>query len=81
VARTLTKEEISALPVADRIELIGDLWDSLDPQSLPVPESHRRALDEALLDCAENPDAGESWDRIRNELFPKKLAYEKEDEE
>lgn len=72
MARTLTKEEISALPVIDRIELIGQLWDSLDPQSIPIPESHRRALDEALLDYAKNPEAGESWDRIRDDLFPKK---------
>ena len=72
MARTLSKDEISALPIADRIELIADLWDSIDPQSLPVPESHHRALDEALRDHAKNPRAGESWDRVRDDLFPKK---------
>ena len=72
MARTLSKEEIEALPVPERIELISELWDSIDPQSLPVPDSHRRILDEAMVDYAKNRDAGESWDRIRDDLFPKK---------
>lgn len=72
MARILTKEEISALPVADRIELIAQIWDSIDPQSLPIPESHRRALDQALADYERNPEAGEPWERVRDDLFPKK---------
>ena len=72
MARTLTKEDISALPVADRLELIAELRDSIDPQSLPVPESHRRALDEALADYTKNPEHGESWERTKDALFPKK---------
>jgi len=72
MARTLTKEDIAALPVAESIDLIAELWDSIDAKSLPVPESHRRALDEALVDYTRNPDVGEAWDRIRDDLFPKK---------
>lgn len=72
MARTLSKDDIAKLPVAERLDLISELWDSLSPDSVPVPESHRRALDEALDDSASNPDAGQSWQEVRDELFRKK---------
>jgi putative addiction module component (TIGR02574 family) len=72
VARTLTTEEISKLTVADRLDLIATLWDSIDPRELPLPESHRQALDRELEDYNRNPGAGQTWDTIRDELFPKK---------
>jgi putative addiction module component (TIGR02574 family) len=68
----LTKDEISDLPVADRLRLIADLWDSIPAEEILVPESHRQALDEALREHARDPDAGQQWDEIRDELFPKK---------
>src|ERR1043165_7767581 len=45
LARTLTKDEIFDLPVDERLHLIETLWDSIDPHEIPLPESHRRALD------------------------------------
>jgi putative addiction module component (TIGR02574 family) len=72
MARTLTKNEIFELSVDERMQLIETLWDSIDPDKLPVPESHRRALDEALAEYRENPDEGRSWDEVRDELFPKR---------
>lgn len=72
MARTLTKDEIFELPVDERLHLIEALWDSIDPHALPVPESHRRALDDALAAHHRDPEAGESWEVVRNELFPKR---------
>ena len=69
MARTLTKDEIFDLSVAERIDLIETLWDSIDPNQLPLPESHRRALDEALAD---GRDEGRPWDEVRDELFPRR---------
>ena len=72
MARTLTKDEISSLPVEERLELIATLWDSIPPNEVAVPESHRRALDAALQDYERDPDAGRSWEEVRDELFPKR---------
>jgi putative addiction module component (TIGR02574 family) len=72
MARTLTNDEISDLTVAERIDLIETLWDSIDPNQLSLPESHRRALDEALADYRRAPDEGRSWDDVRNDLFPRR---------
>jgi putative addiction module component (TIGR02574 family) len=72
VARTLTKDDIARLPASERRDLISDLWDSLSPADVPVPDSHRRALDEALEEYASDPEAGEGWPSVRDKLFPKK---------
>ncbi|MGZ8853667.1 MAG: addiction module protein [Thermoanaerobaculia bacterium] len=72
MTRTLTKDEIFDLPVSERLHLIETLWDSINPNDLPVPESHQRALDEALAEYRGNPDEGRPWDEVRDELFPKR---------
>lgn len=52
--------------------MIETLWDSIDPNDLPMPESHQRALDIALADYRRNPEEGRSWDEVRDELFPRR---------
>jgi putative addiction module component (TIGR02574 family) len=72
MARTLTKDEIFDLPVDERLHLIETLWDSIDPHEIPLPESHRRALDVARAAYDHDPEAGQSWEAVRDELFPKR---------
>ena len=68
MARMLTKDEISALPVPERLELLEMIWDSLAPDEVPVPETHKRVLDAALDDLERNPDAGETWENVKRHL-------------
>jgi len=35
---------------------------------IPIPESHKRALDAALDDLQRNPDAGEIWEDVKKDL-------------
>lgn len=72
MGRTLTKDEILHLPVEERLELIATLWDSIPADKMPVPESHRRALDEAIAEYQRDSDAGQAWQEVRDELFPKR---------
>ena len=46
------RDQLLTLPLAERIELVEDLWDSIaaDAESVPVPESHRRELARLFLD-------------------------------
>jgi putative addiction module component (TIGR02574 family) len=53
-------------------ELIETLWNSIGPNQLILPESHRSALDESLAHYRRDPDAGRSWDQVRDDLFPKR---------
>lgn len=70
MARTLTKDEISALPVPERLELLEIIWDSLASDEIPVPESHKRALDAALDDLERDPNASETWENVKRDLPP-----------
>jgi putative addiction module component (TIGR02574 family) len=72
MARILTKAEISKLSSRERLDLISKLWDSLSANEVPLPDSHRRALDEALDDYKRDPEAGRPWQEVRDELFRKK---------
>jgi len=61
------------LSVDDQIAYVQSLWDRIaaTPDQVPAPEWHRQVLDERLKDFKENPDAGTSWDVVRERLRDK----------
>jgi putative addiction module component (TIGR02574 family) len=55
------------LTIEQRLELIGELWDSL-PDSideLPIPEWHKAELDRRLAAADADPDTGIPWEDVR----------------
>jgi putative addiction module component (TIGR02574 family) len=56
------------LTPADRLELIGELWQTLDHDELPVSDADRDLLDDRLRDLAANPDAGRPWEEVDADL-------------
>jgi len=63
-----------ALPVAERLQLIDFLWDSLESDAAEArPFSMTPELQAELLRRVEalevNPDAGRPWSEIRDELL------------
>jgi putative addiction module component (TIGR02574 family) len=66
-------EELRALPVAERIQLVEDLWDSIaeDAGSFQVTEAQRKELDRRLDDFEAYPVAGAPWEQVRDSLRPK----------
>ena len=65
--------EFESLSLEERIRYVQDLWDYItnDSPSIPVPEEHKRVLDERLKAYRENPDAGRPWGEVREELLDK----------
>jgi len=58
------------LTVEQRLELIGELWDSI-PDSLdelPVPEWHREELECRLAAADADPDAAIPWEQVKRRL-------------
>ena len=63
-------QEILKLSVAERIEIVEAIWDSItaSPESLPVTAAQKRELDRRLAEHRTNPEAGKTWEEIRDSL-------------
>jgi putative addiction module component (TIGR02574 family) len=60
--------QVASLSPADRIELIGAVWDTLSPDDLPVTDGERALLDARLSDMQDNPDDHSPWPEVKARL-------------
>ena len=61
--------EILAMPVADRIELVAKIWDSIaEDVNIGLSAEHRAILEQRLAAHRENPDEGTSWNELKKDL-------------
>lgn len=62
--------EVFALPVDERIRLVGAIWDSIaeHPESLPLTESERVELDRRMDAYLKDPSAGQPWVEVKARL-------------
>jgi putative addiction module component (TIGR02574 family) len=65
---TLQNLGIDQLGMQERLDLIGEIWDSIDLHETPIPESHRLEIDRRLSEAKANPHAGRSWEEVRTNL-------------
>ena len=58
------------LSVEQRLELIGELWDSIPDavDELPVPDWHRKELERRLAAADADPDAAIPWEQVKKRL-------------
>ncbi len=66
--RTLTREEIARLSPEERLSLIGQLWDSLQDDQIPLPEAQRAELARRLSTLDQQRDKFITWEDLRSEL-------------
>lgn len=61
-ARAL-REKVLSLPVAERLTLVEQLWDSIaeDQHSLPLSDADARLIDDRLADDEARPREVVSW--------------------
>lgn len=63
---------VDALSAEERIQLIGQLWDSLDPAiAAPVSAELAAELDRREREADAAPEAGDSWPEIHSTLLRK----------
>jgi putative addiction module component (TIGR02574 family) len=60
---------IDRLSEPDRLELIGQIWDSLSDADLPLPEWHRHELERRRAAAEADPDAGIPWEVVEARLM------------
>lgn len=66
-------EELLKLSVAERIQLVEDLWDSIaaDPEGFPLTEAQKAELDRRLEEHRADPDSAVPWEEVRERLYKK----------
>ena len=62
--------EILQLSVAERIQIVEDIWDSISESSeeLALSEREKLELDKRLESYAENPNEGIEWEALKKNL-------------
>ena len=68
---TLQQFGIDRLTVAERIELIGLIWDSIaaDAEKAPLTEAQRQEIDRRLAAHRANPQAAIPWEQVEAEAL------------
>lgn len=63
------RADILAMPVADRIELVAKIWDSIaDDAAIGLSGDHRKVLEQRLADHQKSPVQGTSWEALKKQL-------------
>ncbi|MBI4528687.1 MAG: addiction module protein [Deltaproteobacteria bacterium] len=55
----------------EKVQYVQDLWDYVvaDASKVPVPDWHRRILDERLEEYRAAPNEGKAWPQVRDQLL------------
>ena len=68
----LTKQALS-LPLAERMRLVDELWESilLQADEVPLTDEQRAELDRRLARYEADPSTASPWDEVRARLWDK----------
>jgi putative addiction module component (TIGR02574 family) len=55
-----------ALPVAERLQLVEDIWDTIAaaPEALPLTDEDKQLIEERLAARQRNPQVGSPWEEV-----------------
>jgi putative addiction module component (TIGR02574 family) len=67
---TTSLTEITQLSAAERIQLVEDIWDTIaaEPEAVALTEAQIQELDRRLDDYHADPQAGSSWQEVRQRV-------------
>jgi putative addiction module component (TIGR02574 family) len=63
---------IEELTIAERLDLISRLWDSIPDtvEDLPIPDWHRAEVERRLIEADASPENAVPWEQVKQELWP-----------
>jgi len=69
--KAISAKDLLKLPVAERLRLVEDLWDSIAavPEAVELTEEQRRELDERLAQYHEDPTSGSPWKDVKERIL------------
>ena len=56
--------DIKRLTAEERLALLGELWDSLRPEEIPLTEAQRTELDRRIDDLEADSNLGIPWEEV-----------------
>ena len=60
--------DISRLSPSERLQLVEELWDSLNPSDIPLTPAQAKELDRREALHRENPQRGRPWREVLDEI-------------
>lgn len=66
----LARKDILSLSIAERIELVADIWDSIAevPEAIALTEAQKAELDSRLDAYHQDPTTGAPWSVVRDRV-------------
>ena len=66
----IAMKDVLALSVAERIQLVEDIWDTIaaSGEAVPVSDALREELDRRVEDHRLHPDSGTDWEHLKRRL-------------
>ena len=70
MAKPVSIADLLELSVAERIQLVEDLWDSIAavPEAMPLTGAQRDELDRRLDAYHRDPSAGSPWEDVKRRI-------------
>jgi putative addiction module component (TIGR02574 family) len=66
------RKELMELSPGERLDLIGELWDSIPPEETPaLSEELRREIERRYEALVNDPTRGSTWEAARERLWAK----------
>jgi putative addiction module component (TIGR02574 family) len=66
--KSLLEVDIRELNASQRLDLIGQLWDSLSTENVPVPDWHVAEIERRLAEADASPESAIPWEEARARL-------------
>lgn len=60
--------DILKMNAEQRLALLGQIWDSLDPEDVPLTDAQRAELDRRLDDLEGDQESGIPWEDVLREI-------------
>jgi putative addiction module component (TIGR02574 family) len=69
--KQISAADVAGLSVAERIQFVEDVWDSIAemPDQVELPEALRQELDRRLAAYHRNPDEGSPWLSVKQRIL------------
>jgi len=68
---TVALHNIETLPVAERVQIVEDLWDSIARSNadVPIPQWQKDELDRRKQNFLRDPNAGQTWNEVKRDIL------------